>query len=136
MVDNISPTATWTALQDDPQAWLVDVRTNLEWTNIGVPDLAAADKHPVLVQWQTAPAMAVNPDFVAELIEAGISAKDHIYFICRSGVRSLAAAQTARAAGFPHVYNVADGFEGPPDATGQRGKTAGWQADSLPWRLR
>ena len=44
--------------------------------------------------------------------------------------------QAARAAGFPNVYNVADGFEGPPDASGHRGGTAGWKADRLPWRQR
>ncbi len=61
---------------------------------------------------------------------------DHIYFICRSGVRSLAAAEAARDAGFPHVYNVADGFEGPIDANGHRGQAAGWKADGLPWIQR
>ena len=48
----------------------------------------------------------------------------------------MAAAQAALAAGFLHVFNVADGFEGPPDAQGHRGATAGWKADNLPWRQR
>ena len=40
----------------------------------------------------------------------------------------MAAAEAARAAGFPHVYNVADGFEGPPDADGSsRRRPAGRQ---------
>ena len=51
-------------------------------------------------------------------------------------MRSLAAAEAAQAAGFPHAYNVADGFEGPPDGDGHRGTVAGWKADGLPWRQR
>ena len=51
-------------------------------------------------------------------------------------VRSLAAAQAARAAGFANVYNVADGFEGPINADGHRGQAAGWKADGLPWRQK
>jgi len=46
----------------------------------------------------------------------------------------MAAAEAARAAGFPRVFNVADGFEGPPDAQGHRGGVAGWKAEGLPWR--
>ncbi len=40
----------------------------------------------------------------------------------------------AQAAGFPHVYNVADGFEGGVDAQGHRGVVAGWKAEDLPWK--
>ena len=79
--------------------------------------------------------MAVNAHFVTQMEEAGFTPDHHIFFLCRSGVRSLAAAQRMEAAGFSSVYNIADGFEGPPDATGQRGKLAGWQADGLPWKL-
>ena len=68
--------------------------------------------------------------------QAGLKPEQKIYFLCRSGVRSLAAAQAAQAAGFPHVFNIADGFEGPPDPQGHRGTTAGWKADGLPWRQR
>ena len=53
-----------------------------------------------------------------------------------TGARSLAAGQAAQAAGFPHAFNVADGFEGPVDAEGHRGSVAGWKADGLPWRQR
>ena len=37
------------------------------------------------------------------------------------------------AAGYGQAYNVFDGFEGPPDASGQRGKVDGWKAAGLPW---
>jgi rhodanese-related sulfurtransferase len=136
MVENISPRQTWDALCSDARAKLVDVRTVPEWDNIGIPDLATAGKAPALVSWQTAPAMQVNARFIEEMKQAGVTPEDHIYFLCRSGARSLAAANAAQAAGFAHVYNIADGFEGPPDASGQRGHVAGWQADELPWERR
>ena len=136
MVDNVSPGKTWEALKNDPNAQLVDVRTDVEWNFVGVPDLAAAGKQAVLLPWQVYPSMQRNAKFEDQLSEAGFTPEHHIYFLCRSGVRSLAAAEAARAAGFPNVYNIADGFEGPPDGAGHRGISAGWKAEGLPWRQK
>ena len=80
--------------------------------------------------------MQRNGEFEAQLRQAGLTPDHHIYFICRSGARSMSAAQAAQAAGFPHVYNVADGFEGPLDADGHRGSAGGWKASGLPWRQK
>jgi rhodanese-related sulfurtransferase len=136
MVQNVPPTRVWEALRTDPKAQLVDVRTDAEWNFIGVPDLASAGKQAVLVSWQVYPSMQRNPAFADQLREAGFAPEHHIYFICRSGQRSLAAAEAAQEAGFPHAYNVADGFEGAVDAHGHRGVAAGWKAKGLPWRQR
>lgn len=135
-VANVAPGQTWDAIKADPQAQLVDVRTDAEWNFVGLPDLSAAGKQVVLISWQVYPAMSRNASFEDQLKQAGFTAENHIYFLCRSGVRSLAAAQAAQAAGFPHAYNVADGFEGPPDGNGHRGQTAGWKAVGLPWRQK
>jgi rhodanese-related sulfurtransferase len=136
MVDNVVPTKAWEALQANSNAQLIDVRTDAEWNFVGVPDLNAAGKQTILIPWQMYPTMQRNESFEDHLKQSGLTADDHLYFICRSGVRSLAAAEAARLAGFPNVYNVADGFEGPPDADGHRGLAAGWKADGLPWRQR
>ena len=136
MAENVSPAKTWEALKAHPEAQLVDVRTDAEWNFVGVPDLAEAGKQAVLLPWQVYPAMQRNAAFEEQQTKAGFTPEQHIFFLCRSGVRSQAAAEAARAAGFPHVYNVADGFEGPPDAHGHRGMTAGWKADGLPWRQK
>ena len=136
MVDNVAPTQTWEALQADADAQLVDVRTDAEWNFVGVPDLGAAGKQAVLIPWQVYPTMQRNGSFTDDLRQAGLTPEHRVYFICRSGARSLAAAEAAREAGFPHVFNVADGFEGPPDVQGHRGATAGWKAEGLPWRQR
>jgi rhodanese-related sulfurtransferase len=136
MIDNIAPSQVWQALQSDPQAQLVDVRTDAEWNFVGVPELREASKQPVLIPWQSFPTMQVNGLFVAQLQEAGLTPEHHLYFLCRSGARSLAAAQAAQAAGYPHVFNIADGFEGVPDRAGHRGTVTGWKAEGLPWRQR
>jgi len=115
---------------------LVDVRTDAEWNFVGVPDLAAVGKQAVLLPWQVYPSMQRNASFEEQLGKAVFTPEHHIYFLCRSGVRSLAAAEAARAAGFPNVYNISDGFEGPPDHAGHRGQTAGWKAEGLPWRQK
>jgi len=136
MVEDVPPAQAWEALRADPHAQLVDVRTDAEWNFVGLPDLIAAGKQAVLIPWQLYPAMAVNAHFVAHLNEAGLTPEHHLYFICRTGGRSLAAARAAQAAGFAHAYNVADGFEGPPDGAGHRGAVAGWKASGLPWRQK
>ena len=136
MVEDVAPEQAWQALADKPHAQMVDVRTDAEWTYVGLPELSGLDKRVLLVAWQAFPSGAANPLFVQQLAAAGLSATDEVYFICRSGARSLAAAETAQAAGYGRVYNVADGFEGPPDEQGHRGGVAGWKASGLPWRQR
>ena len=136
MVENVAPTQTWEALRDDANAHLVDVRTDVEWNFVGVPDLNAAAKRAVLIPWQVYPTMQRNPSFEQNLSDAGLTPEHKIYFICRSGARSMAAAEAARAAGFPNVFNVADGFEGPLDQQGHRGNAGGWKAEGLPWQQR
>ena len=101
IVENIAPKQVWEALISDPKARLVDVRTDVEWAQIGVPDLAQTGQPPVMISWQVAPTMQVNAGFVDDLHAAGLAPDDHIYFLCRSGVRSEAAAHTAEQAGSP-----------------------------------
>lgn len=136
MVENVAPKQVWDTLRRNPQAQMVDVRTDAEWNFVGLPDLSEAGKQTVLIPWQLYPTMQPNAGFVDQLRQAGFTPEHHIYFLCRTGGRSLAAAQAAQAAGFPHAYNVADGFEGPPDGAGHRGTVTGWKADGLPWRQK
>jgi rhodanese-related sulfurtransferase len=134
MVQDVTPKQAWDALIGDPDAQLVDVRTDAEWQYVGIPDLRRAGKQAVLVSWQYFPSGNVNATFVEELRDAGVRPDQKVYFLCRSGVRSLAAAQAAQAEGYSAVFNLAQGFEGPHDAEGHRGTIAGWKADGLPWR--
>ncbi|NDW04475.1 rhodanese-like domain-containing protein [Jiella pacifica] len=137
---DVSVRQCWSVLADDPTAILVDVRTAAEWTYVGIPDLSPLAKTAVLVEWQSYPSMAVDPAFV-ERVEAalgeGPGKRDgQIFLLCRSGVRSVAAARALTAAGFEHCINILDGFEGAPDQNGHRGTIAGWKAEGLPWLQR
>jgi rhodanese-related sulfurtransferase len=131
---DVSATETYRLLTDEAAAVLVDVRTHAEWAYVGLPDLSALGKKVVTAQWSTYPDGASNPAFLDELVAAGIAPDQPVLFLCRSGVRSVAAATAATAAGYAKAYNVLDGFEGPQDPTGHRGATGGWKAEGLPWR--
>lgn len=136
-VDDVDVEAAWKTLASAPRSQLVDVRTRAEWTYVGIPDLASVGKRPVLVEWQTFPDQAVDPRFAerlaGELKALGVGPDDDLYFICRSGSRSLAAAKAMAAAGYRACHNVAGGFEGPLDDERHRGSAGGWKAAGLPW---
>ncbi len=60
MVEDVSPKAAWEALTSDPQARLVDVRTEAEWHAVGVPDTAATGSETLLLPWQFSPPSAIR----------------------------------------------------------------------------
>lgn len=136
-VDEIDVASTWSALQGNPRSQLVDVRTRAEWTYVGIPDLGALGKRTVLVEWQTFPDQSVDPRFAErlanELQALGVQVDDDLFFICRSGSRSLAAARAMASAGYRACHNVTEGFEGPLDDDRHRGSLCGWKAIGLPW---
>ncbi|WP_297366829.1 rhodanese-like domain-containing protein [Acidocella sp.] len=134
MIEDVAPRDVWEALMSDPDAVLVDVRTHAEWNFVGVPELGEAGKQPVLISWTGPVSVAEHPEFLEGLRAAHIGVEAKIYFLCRSGVRSKAAALVARGAGYRHVFNIKDGFEGPLDARGHRGTVAGWKMEGLPWK--
>lgn len=133
MVDDVAPKQVWEALMSNPDALLCDVRTTAEWSFVGIPDLGQAGKQVLPIELQIFPTMQTNPHFLDELKEAGAGPEHHVYFICRTGGRSMAAARMAQQHGYTHVYNVKDGFEGPHDQRGHRGNVSGWKHDGLPW---
>jgi len=131
---DVPVTDTYDAIRNDPDAVLVDVRTRPELQYVGFPDLSGTGKQLVAIEWQTYPHGEVNTSFVDDLRSAGITEDQKVYFLCRSGARSRAAAILATQAGYEDAYNIAQGFEGAPDAEGHRGTTGGWKAAGLPWR--
>ena len=107
-------------------AVLVDVRSDAEREWVGsVPGAAA-------VAWKQWPGMALNPDFDAQL-RAAVPPGRPVVLLCRSGVRSVAAARRATELGLT-AYNILEGFEGALDGQGQRGHLGGWRWQGLPWR--
>lgn len=132
-VEEASPSEVLRAMETDQDAVLVDVRTTAEWAYVGLP-LLPDGREPLLLEWQTFPSMAVDDGFGPALERACPDRNTALYFLCRSGVRSHAAAQLMGARGYTRVFNITGGFEGPPDEEGHRGKRAGWKAEGLPWR--
>ncbi len=110
----------------DGRAVLVDVRSDAEREWVGYVPGA------VPVAWKQWPGMAMNPQFDQALL-AAVPAGGRVVLLCRSGVRSIAAARRATELGL-QAYNILEGFEGDPDAQGHRGRLGGWRARGLPWR--
>lgn len=135
---DLSPSDAWALLKSEPRAQLVDVRTAPEWTFVGLPDLRSIGREPILIEWQTFPAMAPNGAFADELLsalEGAATPKDTpLLFLCRSGARSRSAAIAMTERGFTRAYNVANGFEGNLDSNRHRGRSDGWKASELPWK--
>jgi len=121
-------------LSDNPEAVLVDVRTDAEWNFVGVPDLSSLGREVVFIEWNKSNGQH-NDGFLAQLQEQVPGGQEDrpVIFLCRSGNRSIGAAEVATEAGIGPSYNVLDGFEGHLDVHGHRGET-GWCAIGLPWR--
>ena len=107
-------------------AVLVDVRTDAEREWVGVVPGAMA------VAWKQWPGMAINAGF-DEGLKAVAPVGKKVLLLCRSGVRSIAAAKRATELGM-EAYNILEGFEGDPNAQAQRGGVGGWRFRGLPWR--
>jgi len=133
---DITPVQAWKLLSDNPRAVLVDVRTDAEWRFVGVPDLSSLGREVVFIEWNTSDGRH-NENFAGELRDriapAAADAERPVIFLCRSGQRSIGAAEAATATGITPSYNVLDGFEGHLNANGHRGET-GWRAIGLPWK--
>jgi rhodanese-related sulfurtransferase len=113
-------------LQSAPGAKLVDVRTRAELDWVGrIPDA-------VEIEWVIYPGMKPNLHFTAQL-EQQVDKEALVLFICRSGMRSNAAATAATKAGYSDCYNVLEGFEGEQDADEHRNTLGGWRVAGLPW---
>jgi len=139
-IKNADPIETWDALKSDTSAVLVDVRTTAEWAFVGTPDLSSLGREPILLEWKQFPHMQQNDGFAHDLLgHLGDNTPTQIFFLCRSGVRSLAAADLMAgvfAAQSKQVdcINIAEGFEGDLDSHGHRGAVNGWKVKGCAWR--
>jgi len=122
---DVTPELAWRWVQAG-DAVLVDVRSDAEREWVGfVPGAVPA-------AWKQWPGMAMNPQF-EEALRSGVPQGKKAVLLCRSGVRSVAAAKRATELGI-EAYNILEGFEGNADADGHRGTQGGWRKRGLPWR--
>lgn len=126
---HLTPREAFEFLQKEPQALLIDCRSEMEYLFVGHP---AGALH---VSWNDGPDWEVNPHFVGQVKKlAGTNhASRPIVLICRSGNRSTEAGEALERAGFTNVHNVLHGFEGELDDSHHRGSKNGWRFEGLPW---
>jgi rhodanese-related sulfurtransferase len=120
----VTPSEAWTLFKEG-KAKLVDVRTPPEFRFVGcVPG-------SINIEWR-----GYDRQPLAAFLEAlsrVASPSEPVLMICRSAVRSDAAADAATESGYEHVYNVLEGFEGQRNHAGHRGEVDGWRRHGLPW---
>lgn len=132
----IAPGEAWKMIQANPQAYLIDVRSTMEYLMVGHPVGA------IHIPWLDEPDWTPNSRFAAQVREVmlgGLLGADEenapsVVLICRSGRRSVEAGRVLIENGFRNVYNVAGGFEGPLDSDHHRSSTCGWRFEGLPWQ--
>lgn len=133
-VKTLSSKEAYELLQNNPSATLIDVRSGMEFLFVGHPVGA------IHIPWIDEPDWVINPNFVKQVrqvILGGLSCElgdcAPVIIICRSGKRSHEAGMELVKAGFPEVYNIEDGFEGPLDDKHHRSTVSGWRHNGLPW---
>lgn len=127
LVQNICSNEAYNMLVSNNNTFLVDVRTKEEWKEVGIPNLDG--KEVIFLSWQLSPFMELNKDFkdrFLSIIDDKMSSM--IFFLCRSGHRSLMAANFMANIGYENCYNIIDGFEG-------NNQNKGWKQNNLPWQF-
>ena len=134
IIQNISSKECFEILSNNTDAYLIDVRTQPEWQFVGVPDLSQINKETIFISWLIYPKMNKNKNFERQILNQGIKKKNNLYFICRSGQRSLYASKLLIKNGFSSCFNVYDGFEGDLNKHKKRSLINGWKYNNLPWK--
>lgn len=123
---HLTPKETYDFLHQQPDAVLIDCRSEWEYLFVG---------HPIgsiLIPWYEGENWDLNPRFLGE-VRIVTSHHRPVVLICRSGNRSREAGDFLEKHGFTDVYNVKYGFEGELDDHHHRSTQNGWRFDGLPW---
>ena len=139
-IKQISSKEAFEEIKSNLGALLIDVRSELEWKKIGIPDLGDLNENLVLLELQSMPSMEYNQNFLVELEEV-LNDKNvnNVMFICKAGVRSQAAAVQSMGVLLNKnesikICNISDGFEGKGFSI-FGDKASGWKNSGLPWKL-
>ncbi|WP_020559207.1 rhodanese-like domain-containing protein [Thiofilum flexile] len=132
---HLQPQAAYEFLQTTSTSLLIDIRSSMEYLFVGH---AIGSVH---IPWIDEPDWVVDPNF-AQIVEKTLASRfketspkqdTHVILICRSGKRTLDAADALLKSGFEHVYHVEEGFEGEKDEQNHRSTVGGWRFHGLPW---
>ena len=113
-------------LHQNPQAVLIDCRSEMEYLFVGHP-LGALH-----VAWNDGPDWDINPHFVGQVKKVA-SMNRPVVLICRSGQRSIDAGVELENASVSDVNKMIEVLEGPLDDSHHRGTVGGWRREGLPW---
>ena len=116
---NIKALDAFDLLSKKSNSHLIDTRCDLEWKTTGIPDLRSINKETYLVNWGP----ILDKKFFKqykEFLLTTFDQNDSLFFICKSGSRSMMAAQFAIKFGFKKSFNVYDGFTNENDQNWKR----------------
>ena len=111
---NIKESDAFDILTKKLNSHLIDTRSDLEWKTTGIPDLLSINKETYLINWGPVLDQIFFEEYKKFLLTR-FNQKDSLFFICRSGSRSMMAAQFAIKFGFSSSFNIYDGFSNDND---------------------
>ena len=106
---NIKAIDAFDFLSKKVNSHLIDTRSDIEWKTTGIPDLSSINKETNLINWGPVLDQTFFEQYKKFLL-TNFNQKDSLFFICRSGSRSLTAAKFAIEFGFKNSFNVYEGF--------------------------
>ena len=106
---NIKATDAFDFLSKKDNSHLIDTRSDIEWKSTGIPDLSSINKETNLINWGPVLDQTFFEQYKNFLLSS-FNQNDNLLFICRSGSRSLMAAQFAIKFGFKNSFNLYEGF--------------------------
>ena len=109
-VININALDAFNYLSKEVNSYLIDTRSDLEWKTTGIPDLSSINKKTHLINWGPVFDQTFFEQYKNFLLTI-FNQEDSLFFICRSGSRSLMAAQFAIKFGFRNCFNIYEGFD-------------------------
>ena len=111
---NIKAVDAFDFLSKKDDSHLIDTRSDLEWKSTGIPDLSSINKETNLINW--GPVLDQNFfEQYKKFLLTSFNQKDSLFFICRSGSRSLMAANFSIEFGFKNSFNIYEGFHNEND---------------------
>jgi len=111
MIKNVKASECFDILKIEESSRLIDVRTSHEWQNDGFADLGSIDKKVHLISL-TNEDHSPSVNFIAQINSLDIKPENKIFFICRSGMRSLHAGNLLyKDFVTKEIFNVEGGME-------------------------
>ena len=111
MIKNVKANECFNILKAEESSRLIDVRTSHEWQNDGYADLKSIGKKVHLISL-TNDDHSTSINFIKQINDLGIKPENKIFFVCRSGIRSLHAANLLSEDFITkEIFNVEGGME-------------------------